>query len=138
MEPYLRKVQYYETDMMGVVHHANYIHWMEEARIDFMDRLGYPYEEMEKLGVLSPVKALSCEYRHPCSFGDEVAVHVSVESFNGVVMTIGYEMKNRDGETVCAARSEHVFLNREGRFVRLKREMPGFCAAIEASMQKDP
>ena len=138
MEPYLRKVQYYETDMMGVVHHANYIHWMEEARIDFMDRLGYPYEEMEKLGVLSPVKALSCEYRHPCSFGDEVAVYVSVESFNGVVMTIGYEMKNRDGETVCAARSEHVFLNREGRFVRLKREMPGFCAAIEASMQKDP
>ena len=35
--PFHRKVQYYETDMMGITHHANYIHWMEEARIDFMD-----------------------------------------------------------------------------------------------------
>ena len=41
-EPYVRKVQYYETDMMGVAHHANFIHWMEEARILFMDRLGFP------------------------------------------------------------------------------------------------
>ena len=65
MKPYLRRVQYYETDMMGVAHHANYIHWMEEARIDFMDQLGFPYAEMERKGVLSPVKAFSCEYQWP-------------------------------------------------------------------------
>lgn len=35
MEPYLHKVQYYETDKMGIVHHSNYIRWMEEARVDF-------------------------------------------------------------------------------------------------------
>ena len=50
-EPYVRKVQYYETDMMGVVHHANFIHWMEEARILFMDRLGFPYAAMEAKGI---------------------------------------------------------------------------------------
>ena len=50
MEPYIRKVQYYETDMMGVAHHANFIHWMEEARIVFMDRLGSPYTAMEAKG----------------------------------------------------------------------------------------
>ena len=53
MNPYIHKVQYYETDMMGVAHHANYIRWMEEARIDFMDQLGFPYTEMEARGVLS-------------------------------------------------------------------------------------
>ena len=47
MKPCLHKVQYYETDMMGVTHHANYIRWMEEARIDFMDQLGFPYRSME-------------------------------------------------------------------------------------------
>ena len=138
MTPYIHKVQYYETDMMGVAHHAVYIHWMEEARIDFMDRLGFPYAEMEAKGVLSPVKALSCEYRHPCTFGDEIRVSVAVESFNGVVMAVGYEMKNGAGETVCLARSEHVFLNREGHFVRLKRDMPEFCAAMEGTMKRDP
>ena len=45
MKDYLHRVQYYETDMMGVTHHANYIHWMEEARIEFMDRIGFPYRQ---------------------------------------------------------------------------------------------
>ena len=134
MKPYQRKVQYYETDMMGVAHHANYIHWMEEARIDFMDQLGFPYAEMEKKGVLSPVKAVSCEYKHPCTFGDEISVTVSVGSFNGVIMAIDYDMRNASGSTVCTAHSEHVFLDRDGHFVRMKRAMPEFCAAIEKSM----
>ena len=135
MKPYIHKVQYYETDMMGVVHHANYIRWMEAARIDFLDRLGFPYAEMERRGVLSPVKALRCEYKHSCTFGDEIAIAVRIEDFNGVVMTIGYGMTDRDGETVCEAQSEHVFLNREGHFVRMKREMPEFCAAAEKVMR---
>ena len=94
MKPYLHKVQYYETDMMGVAHHANYIHWMEEARIDFMDQLGFPYSEMEKKGVFSPVKALSCEYKHPCTFGNEIVITVSVESFNGVISFVIFLVLN--------------------------------------------
>ena len=133
MKPYLHKVQYYETDAMGIVHHSNYIRWMEEARIDFMEQLGFPYAEMEARGVLSPVKALSCAYQKPCAFGDTAEITVSPASFNGVVLTIRYETRNqKTGEQVCLARSEHVFLNREGHFVRMKREMPDFCAAITA------
>ena len=49
---YIHKVQYYETDMMGMVHHSNYIRWMEEARIDFMDKLGFSYRKMEEEGCL--------------------------------------------------------------------------------------
>ncbi len=135
MRTYVRKVQYYETDMMGVTHHANYIHWMEEARIDFMEQLGFPYGKMESEGVFSPVKSISCAYRKSSTFGDEIQIQVSVESFNGVVMAIAYDMQNQAGETVCSARSEHVFLNREGRFVRLKKLMPEFCAAIEKEMK---
>ena len=137
MNAYLHRVQYYETDMMGVVHHANYVHWMEEARIDFMDQLGFPYAAMEEKGVISPVKSVSCEYKRSCTFGDEIRVTVSIADFNGVVLGIKYQMeKASDGETVCEARSEHVFLNRKGRFVRLKREMPAFCAALEALIQE--
>ncbi len=136
MNPYLHKVQYYETDMMGITHHANYIRWMEEARIDFMDQLGFPYKKMEADGVFSPVKTVSCEYKQPSTFGDEISIAVSVKSFNGVVMTIEYEMRNQRNETVCTACSEHVFLNRDGRFVRMKRDMPDFCRAVELDMQK--
>lgn len=131
MKPYRRLVQYYETDMMGVTHHANYIRWMEEARIDFMDQIGFPYAAMEAQGVVSPVKSVSCQYLHATTFGDEVEIAVSIASFNGVVLTLQYDMKNRKtGEQVCAASSEHVFLDRAGHFVRMKRDMPAFCETV--------
>ncbi len=133
---YTRRVQYYETDMMGIAHHANYVHWMEEARIDFMDQIGYPYRRMEAEGVMSPVRAVSIQYKKPCTFGDEIAIFVSVEAFNGVVMTIRYEMTNEDS-LICEARSEHVFVNREGRLVRMKRDMPEFCDIIEGLLKSD-
>lgn len=135
MKAYTRRVQYYETDMMGVTHHANYIHWMEEARIDFMDQLGFPYARMESEGVLSPVRSVACTYKRPSTFGDSIGVHVSVESFDGVVLTIRYEMRNQRNELVCEARSEHVFVNKEGRIIRLKREQPEFCRAIAAEIR---
>lgn len=48
MEAYVHKVQYYETDQMGVVHHSNYIRWFEEARIDYLDKMGMSYDAVEK------------------------------------------------------------------------------------------
>ena len=138
MKPYTHRVQYYETDMMGLAHHSNYIRWMEEARIDFMEQLGFPYAEMEARNVVSPVKAVACDYIKPCTFGDEVEITVLPASFNGVVLSIRYDMRNkRTGEQVCSARSEHVFLNREGHFVRMRREMPDFCAAIAALIPQE-
>ena len=50
MNPYLHKVQYYETDQMGFVHHANYLRWFEEARLDFLEQIGLPYPMMEEKG----------------------------------------------------------------------------------------
>ena len=134
MNPYRRSVQYYETDMMGITHHANYIRWMEEARIDFLAQLGFPYGRMEAEGVVSPVRAVNCQYRRPCTFGDEIEIEVSVAAFNGVVLTIGYEMRKGD-EVICEGRSEHVFVRRNGGILRLKRDMPEFCAAIEGLLE---
>lgn len=132
MKPYRRMVQYYETDMMGITHHANYIRWMEEARIDFMNQIGYPYAAMEAQGVVSPVKSVSCQYLHPSTFGDEIEITVSIAAFNGVVMTLQYDMQNpKQGYQVCSASSEHVFLDQEGHFVRIKRVMPDFYEAVQ-------
>ncbi len=137
MKPYRRSVQYYETDMMGITHHANYVRWMEEARIDFMDQIGYPYAAMERQGIVSPVTSVSCRYLRPSTFGDTVEVTVSVESFDGVTLTLRYGMRKAgDGELVCEASSGHVFLDREGRFVRMRRAMPDFCETVRRLTEK--
>ena len=46
MIPYEHKVQYYETDGMGIVHHSNYIRWFEEARVDLLEQLGFGYRDL--------------------------------------------------------------------------------------------
>ena len=60
---YLHRVQYYETDGMRIVHHANYIHWMEEARIAYMEEAGYGYDRMEADGIAIPVLGIDCQYK---------------------------------------------------------------------------
>ena len=50
MMAYEHKTQYYETDQMGIIHHSNYIRWFEEARVDFMDRCGFPMLRWRKMG----------------------------------------------------------------------------------------
>ena len=46
--PYMHRAKYYETDQMGIIHHSNYIRWMEEARMDAMSQFGISYNNMEK------------------------------------------------------------------------------------------
>ena len=69
MDAYTHKVQYYETDQMGIVHHSNYIRWFEEARTDFMEQLGMGYAEMEKQGVVGMVLGLAYYYFVGCKTG---------------------------------------------------------------------
>ena len=47
LKSYTHKVQYYETDAMAIVHHSNYIRWFEEARLDYLEQIGLPYDEIE-------------------------------------------------------------------------------------------
>ena len=136
MSAYIHRVQYYETDRMGIAHHSNFVRWMEEARVDFLAEIGFPYDAMEARGVISPVRAVRCQYRKSCTFGDTVFIEVSVKDYNGVVLTVAYDMRGADGELLCVAESEHVFLNREGRILRVARELPDFHAALEALKSK--
>lgn len=123
MIPYQHKVQYYETDKMGITHHSNYIRWMEEARIDFLSQLGWSYERLEAMGLISPVTAVDCHYKNSTTFAEEITIRVWIEEFKGVRLKIGYEMKR--GETVVfTGQSEHCFLNQEGKIISLKREYP--------------
>ncbi len=130
MEAYRHTVQYYETDRMGITHHSNYIRWMEEARVDFLRQLGWGYDRLESEGVVSPVTALTCRYKATTTFPDVVTVRVAVEELKNVTLRIGYTMTKQDGTTVFEGASEHCFLDGGGRFVRLRRELPEFYAAL--------
>ena len=128
MEPYIRKAKYYETDQMGIIHHSNYIRWMEEARIDVMGQLGYPYRRFEEMGYLSPVLHAECEYRKSVKFDDEVKITVRVQEFGKVKFTLRYDIYNLSEGGVLSAygTTTHCMLNSEGRPVMMNKEMKEF------------
>ena len=134
MEQYKHTVHYYETDRMGVTHHSNYIRWMEEARIDFFDRLGWSYQKFEGEGVISPVTAIECKYRQTTTFPEDVCISVAVDSFRGLKLKLRYIMTNSAGKVVCEASSEHCFIGRDGRFIRISKEYPEFWQVLKEQM----
>ena len=130
-EDYIRRVQYHETDKMGITHHSNYIKWMEEARISFLEQIGYGYARLERDGIVSPVVAVECQYRRATTFHDEVRIHVRVEEFRGVRLVVGYNMVNTaTGETVLTGKTTHCFTDRSGRPLILKKQFPEFDACL--------
>ena len=121
---YRRKAQYHETDQMGIIHHSNYVKWMEEARIDFMKEMGFGYGEVEKRGIVSPVAGVSVSYKKPVLFDDVVEISVSVRKYSGAVLELDYEFFYvTRGEVCTVASSKHCF-TRDGKLISLKREIP--------------
>ena len=124
MESYIHKVQYYETDRMGLVHHSNYIRWMEEARVDWLEKIGMGFDKLEEMGITSPLLSVNCKYKFGSTFGDSVEIKTKVKKYNGVKITIGYIMtKVGTGENVATGETELCFINfKTRRPIILKKE----------------
>ncbi len=138
MEPYVHKVHYYETDKMGIVHHSNYIRWMEEARVDYLDQIGAGFAGLEARGVLSPVIGVEGRYLRPCRFDDRVRIAVRITEFRGVRLRVAYEMFNEtSGETVFTGTSEHCFTDTAGTLLVLKRVCPDIDEALRQAAQNN-
>ncbi len=125
IHPYEHRARYYETDQMGIIHHSNYIKWMEEARMDMMDQIGLDYKQMESMEIISPVLSVSVNYHSMVRFDDVVVIETKLVKYNGVKMEVEYRMTDKEtGELRTTATSSHCFLNRAGKPISLKRSYP--------------
>lgn len=136
MHIYRRKVHYYETDRMQVVHHSNYIRWMEEARIEALDALGVSYVEMEAKGIISPVLSVECHYRSMSRFGETVRVETKLTEVTRVSYSLSYRIYDEaTGALRADGTSSHCFINENGRPISLAKKEPVLyervCKAVE-------
>lgn len=122
---YQREVYYYETDRMGIVHHSNYIRWMEEARIDYLRQIGLPYDRMEAQGILIPVLSVQTEYKKAFRYGDSFSIGLLLEGFTGLKFTITYRIYHTETKELHATgRSGHGFVDEQLLPIRMKRDYP--------------
>ena len=119
---YSRKINYYETDRMGVVHHSDYIRFLEEARCRWLESLSFSMEKIEGLGYTIPTLEVYCKYKYHVTSGDEITIKPSVVEYNGVRMKINYEvLEAKTGKTVIEAWTTHCFTNRELKPANMKK-----------------
>lgn len=138
MELYEHKVQYYETDQMGVAHHSNYIRWFEEARTYVLEQAGFGYDKMEELGIISPVLEVNAKYRTMTRYADVVTIETRLTAYNGIRMTLEYVIRDKEtGEVRCTGESRHCFLNPEGQLVRLTGEYPEIGMVFKKLLEKN-
>ncbi|ASF41488.1 hypothetical protein CEH05_10665 [Halobacillus halophilus] len=130
------QVRYQETDMMGVVYHANYLVWFEIGRTAFIEELGFKYSEIEKQGVVSPVIDANISFKHPVCYGDEAFVKTWVDEYDGLRVTYGYEVVHGDGRLAVSGQTKHVIVKKENfRPVSIRRSFPEWHEAYLAAME---
>ena len=108
------RVRYKETDQMGIAHHSNYIVWFEIGRTDLCRAVGFPYNEIEARGYVLVVTEVTCRFRIPFRYDDEVVIRTSVEEAASRKMKFAYELRDVTGERLHATGSSwHVWVDRE-------------------------
>lgn len=122
------RVRYGESDQMGVAHHAAYVTWLEEARIELMRARGVSYRDLEAQGILMPVIELGIRYRRSLRFDDVAACVTTVEQAGPSRLV--FRTRVCLGEQVCAEAEVTVAaVDRSGRPMRLPAEV---AAKLEA------
>ncbi len=111
------RVRYAETDQMGVVYYANYLIWMEVARVDYCKATGFRYKDLEiEHGILLAVTESGCRYLSPARYDEEIEITTSLSRASHRALTFQYKMRSIDsGRIVATGHTSHVFLNRELR-----------------------
>jgi acyl-CoA thioester hydrolase len=110
-------VRYAETDMMGIVYHANYLPWFEVGRTTLLKEIGVPYRKLEEEGFHLPVLEVSAKYIRPAVYDDTLEIVTTLRERPLLRIFLEYEVR-RDDELLATGSTAHAFVDREGKPVR--------------------
>jgi acyl-CoA thioester hydrolase len=110
-------VRYAETDMMGIVYHANYLPWFEVGRTTLLKEIGVPYRKLEEEGFRIPVLEVTAKFLRPALYDDTLEILTTIRERPLLRIRVEYEVRRAD-ELLATGTSVHAFVDREGRPVR--------------------
>jgi acyl-CoA thioester hydrolase len=112
------RVSYHETDGQGRVHHANYLNYFEQGRVELLRAAGASYKEFEANGRMLVVTEMNVRYRLPAEFDDCLTLTTQVISSRGARIRHQYQLM-RGADLLVDADSTIACIDRQGRAVRL-------------------
>ena len=130
------KVYYEDTDVGGVVYYSNYLKFLERARTEALFSIGFSNKKIqENYNSLIIVKSCNIEYKKPAHLEDELKVRSFVKSITKTSFFMN-QIITKDKEIVVEAQVHLVFVNKEGKPVKIPDEIyskfkPYFCDSIK-------
>jgi acyl-CoA thioester hydrolase len=116
----VHRVSYGETDAMGVVYYANYLHLFERGRSELIRNLGFSYSVVEERGIFLPVREASCRYLAPARYDEVIHVRTGLAGQSRASLDFVYEITNADKSRVLTkGTTQHAVVNAQGRPVRI-------------------
>jgi acyl-CoA thioester hydrolase len=112
------RIRFAETDAMGIVHHAAYLPYLEEARVAYLRHLGHPYVEVRESGHNFAVLEVAVRYRRPLVFDEVVDVHLTAGVVTRTTFQLAYLLTVED-EVRATAVTVHGCVDSDGRATRL-------------------
>jgi acyl-CoA thioester hydrolase len=112
------RVRYAETDRMGLLHHANYLVYFEQARTELLRSRGVTYKELEDQGFLLVLAKASVRYKNPARYDDELIIRTTVSRTTPVRIEHKYEVF-RGGLLLAEGETTLACVDREGRLQAL-------------------
>ena len=122
------RVNFYDTDAMEVVHHANYIRWFEIGRVAYLRRIGITLGALMEAGYVFPITKVGAEFHAPGHFDDDLVIETTATALTNRIL-------NAAGTLLVTGFSENVFTVRAtGRITRLPKE---FYEPLAAAMAQE-
>lgn len=115
-------VAFYETDAMGIVHHSNYLRFLEHARVQFMAEHDRPYTEYVAEGLHVPVTRALVHYHRACRFADQVEVSCWLDWARAASLGFAYRLEVA-GVLVASGETDHAITNLQGQPTRIPEHM---------------
>lgn len=112
------RVRYQETDGQGIVHHANYLTWFEQGRVELLRAAGHSYKELEERGVFLVVAEAQIRYFAPARFDDLLRLKTTTVRAKGARIQHHYELRRGD-EMLAEAETTVACIDKQGRVCRL-------------------
>ena len=117
------RVRFCETDLMGIVHHSNYLAYFEAGRVEWLRRRGVVYADWAARGIHLPVVEASVRYRAPARFDDVLAIETRLVELRAASLRFEYRMERltepcellAEGFTRLACVNEHHAVQRFSR-----------------------
>ena len=115
------RVPFYDTDAMAIVHHANYVRYLELARVRFLHEHDQPYLRYVEQGFHVVVTRVDIRLRTPTRFDEELTVTGWLERVRNVSLTFGYQIACGERLTATAV-TEHGVVDMQGNVARIPNE----------------